>query len=89
MSAATSQRFLVVGDLNCAGTDSNTVDDGLVSVFDLFGMTQLICGPTRDVNLLDVLACGKDDHESVKNVRLDDAGCLSDHCMVIVSVSFG
>ena len=68
MSAVTSQRFLVVGDVNCAGTDSNTVDDGLASVFDLFGMTQLVRGPTRGVNLLDVLACNEDDHESVKNV---------------------
>ena len=76
-------------DFNCARTDSNTVDDGLVSVFDLFGMTQLVRGPTRGVNLLDVIACGKDDHESVKNVRLDDAGCLSDHLMVLASLSFG
>ena len=69
--------------------DSNTVDDGLISVFDLFGMTLLVRRPTRGVNLLDVLACGEDDHESVKNVRLDDVGCLSHHRMVLASLSFG
>lgn len=53
VSAVTSQRLLIVGDLNCPGSDSKHIDDGFVSVFDLNNLVQLVPGATRGTNHLD------------------------------------
>jgi len=57
-------------------------------VFSSFGLTQLVKGPTRDKNILDLVACSSDLLPSC-TLSVDDAGCLSDHRMIIASLSIG
>lgn len=82
-------RLLVCGDFNCPGADSTSVDPDLAAVFSETGLTQHVQSPTRvsgnSSNLLDVLAT--DASLSVSNVRVDDAGCVSDHSLVTATVS--
>jgi len=56
LAAGSSTNIIVCGDLNCPGVDVMLPDDKLTDVFDSFGMSQLVRSPTRDENVLDVLA---------------------------------
>jgi len=80
-----SDRLIVCGDLNCPGPDSSSVDPGLAAVIDEFGLTQHVCSPTRNNNLLHMFA--SDSSVSVSDVRIDDAGLMSDHRLVAAKVS--
>ena len=80
-----TDRLIVCGDLNCSGQDSASIDDNLAEVFDSLGFIQHVNLPTRDNNLLDVFAT--DSSLSVSKVRVDDASCVSDHRLVVASVS--
>ena len=56
------------------------MDERLSTVFDSFGLSELVCAPTRDNNLLDVLVSS---HPSALcEVRVSDAGLVSDHRLV-------
>ena len=48
--------FVVCGDLNCPGPTSMSVAEDLAATFDAFGLSQHVCWPTRNDNVLDVLA---------------------------------
>ena len=82
---ATSDRLVVCGDTNCPGPDSTSIDPDLDDVFSAFGLTQQVYSPTRYNNVLDVLA--SDDLVAVNNLRVDDAGLISDHRLVAASIS--
>ena len=86
--ATTGRSILLTGDLNCIGKDSNSIDVKLTTVLELFGMVLAVKGPTRGNSLLDILAHNEED-SFVNNVRLDDAGCVSDHRMVLAQLALG
>ena len=85
--ATTRKSLLLTGDFTYPGKDSNTIDTRLTAVLELFGMVQTVSGPTRNGNnLLDILA-HNDEESFVNNVQLDDAGCVSDHRMMLVQLA--
>ena len=86
--ASTSNQLVIVGDVNCPGTQPTSVNLDLVSVLDVFCLTQLVPGPTQDNNLLDIVLIKKDGF-IVEEVQVDDAGCLSDHRLVLVQLRIG
>ena len=49
-------KLLLCGDLNCPGLDSGHRDEDVADLIYSFGLTQHVHQPTRDENLLDVLA---------------------------------
>ena len=77
--------IVICGDVNCPGRDSTSTDPDLAAVFDSFDLTQHVSSPTRNNNLLDVLAA--EPAVGVHDVRVDDAGQLSDHRLVAGMVS--
>ena len=77
--------LIICGDLNCPGPDPMSVDPDLAAVFDSFDLTQHVRTPTRNENLLDILAA--EPAVNVHDVRVDDAGLLSDHRLVVGTVS--
>ena len=52
----TPGKLLLCGDLNCPGLDSGHPDADVTDLIDSFGLTQHVHQPTRDENLLDVIA---------------------------------
>jgi len=77
--------LVVCGDENCPGPTPSSVDVGLAEMLDLLGLTQLVGSPTRDNNLLDVLASTSS--TLITNVAVDDAGLISDHRIVTANVT--
>ena len=51
-------------------------------------MVQTVSGLTRGNNLHDILAHNEEE-SFVNNVRLGDAGCASDHRMVLAQLALG
>jgi len=86
VSAATTDRLLLCGDLNCPGVDAVSVADELSDVIDTVGLQQHVREPTRfsPDHLLDVLAT--DPALCIRNVRVDDAGLVSDHRLVVATI---
>jgi len=57
-----SDRVVICGDFNCAGSTPTTIDPDLQSLFDANGTTQLFTSPTRHSTqststLLDLVVC--------------------------------
>jgi hypothetical protein len=73
--------IVICGDVNCPGADGSHVDEHLESVFVMFGLTEHVGLPTRDDNLLDVLASSLP--SAVSDIRVSDAGLLSDHRLIM------
>ena len=71
-------RLLLCGNVNCPGSNGSCVDDGQAS---------LVSSPTRGDNILDILAT--DTIGLLSDVHIDDAGCISDHRLVLASLSVG
>lgn len=61
-----------MGDVDCPGTESTNVSPDLVSVIDVFVLTQLVPGPTQGDNLLNIFAC-QEDYYVVEDVKIDVA----------------
>ena len=82
--STSTDHIVVCGDLNCPGTDQSSVDPRLDDIFETFGLNQHVRQATRENNLLDILAT----HSTlvVKNVRVDDAGMVSDHRLIIATL---
>ena len=82
--STSTDHLVLCGDLNCPGADPATVDPRLDDIFETFGLNQHVKQATRDDNLLDVLAT----HSTlvVKNLRVDDAGMVSDHRLIIATL---
>ena len=78
--------LLITGNFNCPGQTQCTVN--LLGVFSSFGLTQLVKVSTHEKNILDLLACSSD-LLSTCTVSVDDAGCISDHHMIIATLSIG
>ena len=86
--ATTSKSLLLTGDFNYPGKASNTIDARVTAVLEEFGMVQMVSCPTCGNNLPDILT--HNEEESVVHyVRLDDAGCVSDHQMVLAQLELG
>ena len=71
---AASDRLLVAGDFNCPGPTSGTIHPLLVELFECTDMTQYVQCPTRERNLLDLVAA--DSSLSITGARVDDAGLV-------------
>ena len=82
--STSTDHLVLCGDLNCPGADPATVDPRLDDIFGTFELNQHVKQATRDNNLLDVLAT----HSTlvVKNIRVDDAGMVSDHRLIIATL---
>ena len=87
-TTSSGQDVIVCGDLNCAGNNPFSVDSRLMSVFDAANMTQLVTSPTREDNLLDVIACSGD-RRLVHDVTVDENGRISDHRLLKARLSLG
>ena len=77
---ASNDRLVLCDDDNYPGVDGTSIDDSLASLLDSLRLDQLVTSPTRDDNLLDILAT--DTAESLSDVEIDDAGYISDHRLV-------
>ena len=84
IGAATSAKLLICGDMNCPGSDEHSTDVNLSDLFDSFGLKQHVTAPTREGNLLDVLAT--EDHAAVMDVSVEDVGLVSDHRLVVAKL---
>jgi hypothetical protein len=84
--SSVTDRLLLCGDLNCPGVDDSTVNSDLAVALQELGLTQHVCRPTRKNHLLDIIAT--DDSLSVSEKDVDDAGCISDHRLVVVSINY-
>ena len=80
----TTDHLMICGDFNYPGTDQSTVDHRLVDILETFGLDQHAKEATRGDNSLDVVAT----HPSlvVSSVRVDEAGMVSDHRLVIATL---
>jgi len=87
ISPSTADRLLVCGDLNCPGSDAVSTSSELADVFDVLGLKQHVTSPTRSnpEHLLDVLAT--DPSLAVREVRVDEAGQISDHRLVVATIT--
>ena len=87
VSAATTDRLLLCGDLNSPGVDAVSINSVVDDVFGAFNLQQHVREPTRlnPDHLLDVIVT--DSELDVCNVRVDSAGDISDHRLVVVSLS--
>jgi hypothetical protein len=79
-----SANVVLCGDFNCSGVDSQTIGSDLADVLVCFGLRQHVDRPTRGSNLLDILATS--DADLVRDVRVVDCSCTSDHRLVIAAV---
>jgi len=77
------ERFLLCGDLNCPGSGGQ-INDMLTDTFNTYGLRQYVEVPTRGENILDVLAA--DDHTTVYDVQVSDAGLISDHKLILCKI---
>jgi hypothetical protein len=77
--------LLVVGDFNCPGNGPASIDAELNAVFELLGIFQHVCEPTRRDNLLDLVVT--DQPLTVSGLSVDDAGLVSDHRLFTAAVS--
>ena len=84
LAATTFDHLLICGDFNFPGTDQSTVDHRLVDVLETFGLDQHVNEATRGENILDVVATNPS--LVVSNVRVDEAGMVSDHRLVIATL---
>jgi len=86
LSAATTDRLLLCGDLNCPGVDAVLVSPALADLFDTLSLCQHVNAPTRlnPDHLLDVIVT--DPELQVRAVRVDAAGEISDHHLVVASL---
>ena len=85
LNASCTDNLVVCGDVNCPGPAPSSVDVGLADVLDSLGLTQLVSSPTRDNNLLDILASTSS--TLVTNIAVDDAGLISDHRIVTANIT--
>ena len=83
--ASSTERLLVVGDLNCPGDGPTSINAELSEVFESLGLVQHVHEPTRLGNLLDIIV--SDSSLTIGCVRVDDAGLVSDHRLVTAAVS--
>ena len=75
---------LVCGDFNCPGSSNGRVSDRLEDVLISADLEQHVHEPTREHNLLDILATS--DPDLVSSIRTVDSRSVSDHRLVIASL---
>ena len=75
---------LVCGDFNCPGSSNDRVSDRLEDVLISADLEQHVHEPTREHNLLDILATS--DPDIVSSIRIVDSRSVSDHQLVIASL---
>jgi hypothetical protein len=80
-AASCADNIVIIGDLNAPGVDGLHIDDELATLFESRGMTQFVNSPTRDDNLLDVIASA--DSSAMKGVAVNDGGRMSDHQLIL------
>ncbi len=79
-----SANLVLCGDLNCPGTDGQSVNDALDEILVSYGLEQQVHLPTRGANLLDVIASS--DPRLVRDVTIVDCSDVSDHCLVTARI---
>ena len=85
ISASTVDRLLLCGDVNSPGLDAVSVSSDLAEVLAESGLQQHVNAPTRcNPEHLDVIAT--DPKLTVRDVRVHDAGLISDHRLVLVTL---
>ena len=84
ISADMNAGLLLCGDMNCAGTDADNINDNLRSMFDTFGLTQHVNTPTWGDNLLDIIVI--EDSLAVSGLSINNAGLVSDHRLVLATL---
>ena len=76
--------MLVGGDFNCPGSSNDRVSDRLEDVLISADLEQHVHEPTREHNLLDILATS--DPDLVSSIHIVDSRSVSDHKLVIASL---
>jgi len=79
VTVESSARLVLCGDFNCPGNDGR-INDNLDDVLTSCGLQQHVLQPTRDHNLLDIVATS--DPEVVQDVCVVSSGDASDHCLI-------
>lgn len=79
MTVESSARLVLCGDFNCPRKDGQ-INDNLDDVLTSCGLQQHVLQPTRDHNLLDIVATS--DPEVVQDVCVVSSGDASDHCLI-------
>jgi len=82
-AAESSARLVLCGDLNCPG-DDGTINSNLDEVLVSCGLMQLVLQPTRDANLLDIVATS--DPGVVQDVHVVYCTDVSDHRLVVARI---
>ena len=80
-----TDRVVLCGDFNCPGGSSTIIDPDLSVVLNTFGLTQHVNEPTRNDNLLDLIAT--DSSLAVDNCSVADVHSVSDHRLVVASLA--
>ena len=76
------KRWIIGGDLNCLGGSSSTVDQGLLNIFDTFGLCQWVSNQTHVMGgLLDLVVSPEGASYLSDRISVDMIG-FSDHYMV-------
>jgi len=77
-----SGAVILCGDVNCPGTTSGNVHDGLQQLLHQVNFKQYISSPTRNNNILDIFACTE--HNSpVLSTQVINSHQLSDHNLIL------
>ena len=80
-----NDRLLICGDVNLPGPPgSSNIDVDLQKALESLGLYQHVAQPTRGDNILDILATS--DTLPLTRIALSDAGFISDHRMILISV---
>jgi hypothetical protein len=85
VTAGVTDRLLICGDVNCPGSvGTSTVDPDLVATLESFGFNQRVLTPTRENNILDIVA---DVSSSLAaGVTVVEAGCIPYHRLIVVDL---
>ena len=79
-------KLLLCGDLNLPGVPgSSQIDHDLQESLDSMGLKQHVVLPTRGDNVLDILATS--DSLPLSKLEISDADSISDHRMILASIS--
>ena len=80
------QPLFLCGDLNCPG-EGGSVGEKLSDMFDEVGFKQMVAKPTRDHNILDIIALPEEHVGLVSEVNVEDLGSPFDHRLVSCKIN--
>ena len=80
-TSSQKQKLLLCGDFNMPGSPE-TVDDDVITMLDEHGFIQLVKNPTREENILDLIAISEECTGIISQVTVRDVGPPFDHRLV-------